>query len=374
MSQDNSSGRPVDLKIGADGVTLREIVHTSSGGDVFRVELTNQLGALPLKIGAANVGLPSAAGSNGVAPGSAHALTFGGNASVTIPPGAVAISDPVPMQLAPESNLSISLFIPSQTLPQLTIHQQALETNYIAAGDQTAAPTLTNASTLKEWYLLKAVDVQTRAPNAATVVALGDSITDGSFSTTDANLRWPDELGRRLQASPRTRHLGVVDVGIGGNRVLHDVNGPSALARFDRDVLAQDGVKYLIILESVNDLGHATDPVKPYDIVSADDLIWGLTQLAERAHAHGIKVFIATLTPYAKSKYDSPAAAKISHAINSWIRTTNLIDGVVDLEKATQDPANPAQFLPAFDHGDHLHPNDAGYKAMGDAIDLNLFE
>ena len=208
---------------------------------------------------------------------------------------------------------------------------------------------------------------------SASIVVFGDSITDGALSTRDANARWPDLLARRLQANKKTAELGVLNQGIGGNRILHDTTGPSALARFDRDVLAQTGVKYLVIMESINDIGHAQDPVKPYDVVTAEDLIVGLGQLATRAHTHGIKVYGATLTPYVGAKYSSPAGEAMRQAVNKWIRTTNQLDGFIDFDKATQDPANPAVFAPAADSGDHLHPADPGYKIMADSIDLNLF-
>ena len=165
----------------------------------------------------------------------------------------------------------------------------------------------------------------------------------------------------------------MLNQGIGGNRILHDTTGPSALARFDRDVLAQSGVKYLVIMESINDIGHATDPTKPYDVVTADDLIAGLTQLAIRAHTHGIKVYGATLTPFVGAKYQSPTGEEMRQAVNQWIRTTNQFDGVIDFDKVTTDPTHPGMFLPLDDSGDHLHPGDAGYKAMGESIDLKLF-
>jgi lysophospholipase L1-like esterase len=204
-------------------------------------------------------------------------------------------------------------------------------------------------------------------------VAFGDSITDGAHSTRDANDRWPDVLAQRLHANKKTAQLAVLNEGIGGNRVLHDNTGPSALARFDRDVLAQAGVKYLILLESINDIGHAEDPVRPYDVITADDLIAGLTQLAIRAHTHGIKVYGATLTPYVGAKYASPAGEKMREAVNQWIRTTNQLDGFIDFDKATSDPANPQVFSEAAGSIDNLHPGDSGYKLMGNAIDLKLF-
>jgi lysophospholipase L1-like esterase len=223
------------------------------------------------------------------------------------------------------------------------------------------------------WPILKGIDIKGSAESAA-IVTFGDSITDGALSTRNANARWPDVLAKRLQADKKTANLGIINEGIGGNRVLHDVAGPSALARFDRDVLAQAGVKYLIIMESINDIGHAADPVKPYDVVSAEDIIFGLGQLAERARTHGIKVYGATLTPYGGAKYASPAGETMRTAVNNWIRTTKQLDGFIDFDKATQDPANPTVYLPANDSGDHLHPKDAGYKVMGEYIDLKLFE
>jgi lysophospholipase L1-like esterase len=209
--------------------------------------------------------------------------------------------------------------------------------------------------------------------NDAAIVAFGDSITDGARGTPNTNMRWPDELARRLQADKKFSGLGVLNEGIGGNRVLHDGTGPSALARFDRDVLAQAGVKYLIVMESINDIGVGTRLNNPYDTVSADDLIAGLQQLVERAHIHGIKVFGATLTPYVGAGYQSPAGETIRTAVNDWIRSSKSLDGVIDFDMTTRDPNDPSKFSPAMDSGDHLHPGDAGYKAMGEAIDLKLF-
>jgi lysophospholipase L1-like esterase len=355
---------------GLADTTLREIVHISIGGPTLRVVFTNEFGTDPLTIGAANVGIST--GGNTVDLANAAGLTFAGRTQVVIPPGALVVSDPVALKVPAAADLAISLFLPTQTIHTVSAHGSADQTSYTAPGNVVGANALDTPTEIANWPFVKAVDVKVSADSAA-VVALGDSITDGAFATINANARWPDELARRLLANKSTANLGVLNLGIGGNRVLHDVSGPSALARFDRDVLAQAGVKYLIILESINDIGHATDPVRPYDIITADDLIAGLTQLADRAHMHGIKVFGATLTPDGKSKYDSPAEVAMRDAVNHWIRTTPEFDGVIEFDKATQDPANPANFLPTLDHGDHLHPNDAGYKAMGDAIDLKLF-
>jgi len=363
--------RPPAFVYGAADTTVREIVHVSLGGPQVRVIFTNEFGTEPLTIGAAHVAVSQ--GGSTINLVSAAGLTFGGRTSVVIPPGALVVSDPATVSLPAAADLAISFFLPAQTITHLSQHGNANQTSYAAPGNVAGAKTLDNPTKLASWAFVKGVDVKVSADSAA-VVALGDSITDGAFSSLDANARWPDELARRLLANKKTANLAVLNEGIGGNRVLNDVTGPSALARFDRDVLAQSGVKYLIILESINDIGHATDPVRPNGIVSADDLIFGLTQLAQRAHSHGIKVYAATLTPDGQSKYDSPAAEAMRQAVNQWIRTTNQFDGFIDFDKATRDPANPTIFLPAYDHGDHLHPNDPGYKAMGDAIDLKLFQ
>ena len=355
---------------GTDGTTLREIVHVSLGGPTVRVIFTNEFGLDPLTIGAAQIALSTEASA--ITPASAVPLTFNGKPSITIPPGALVVSDPVAFRLAPASNLAVSLFLPDQPVNQLTLHPFADQTNYLVSGNAATAASLDSPQTFFTWDFLKGIDVSAEEKSAS-IVTFGDSITDGAHSTRDANARWPDVLAHRLLADKKTAHLGVLNEGIGGNRILHDTTGPSALARFDRDVLAQAGVKYLVIMESINDIGHATDPAKPYDVVTAEDLIAGLTQLAVRAHTHGIKVYGATLTPFVGAKYQSPAGEEMRQAINQWIRTTNQLDGVIDFDKVTTDPTHPGMFLVLDDSGDHLHPGDAGYKAMGESIDLNLF-
>jgi lysophospholipase L1-like esterase len=334
------------------------------------VVFTNEFGTDPLTIGAAHVAVSQ--GDSSINLVSASGLTFSGRPTVTIPPGALVVSDPAAVNVPAGSDLAISFFLPAQTIHQLSQHGGADQISYTAPGNVVGAKTLDNPTEIRSWPFVKGVDVKVSAQCAA-VVAFGDSITDGAFAAVNQNARWPDELARRLLANPKTAGIGVLNEGIGGNRILHDNTGPSALARFDRDVIAQAGVKYVIILEAINDIGHAYTTVRPYDVVSADDLIAGYVQLAERAHTHGIKVYFATLTPYTGAGYMSPAGEQVRQALNQWIRTTKEIDGFIDFEKATQDPANPAVFLPAYDHGDHLHPSDPGYKAMGDAIDLSLF-
>ena len=352
-------------------VTLRQIVHTSLAGNRLRIRFTNEFGTEPLEIRAADVALSASNGA--IQPGTDHVVTFGGKPSFRIPAGALALSDPIDLPTAAFADLAISIYLPVQQISVASIHGGAHQTNYLQAGNAVGAPTLESPAKQESWYFLKGVDVEPKADNAAAVVAFGDSITDGAYATVDANVRWPDFLARRLQANANGANLAVLNEGIGGNRVLHDGNGPSALARFDRDVLAQAGVKYVIVLESINDIGRLSRHNDPMDVVSAEDLEQGLQQLVARAHEHNIKVFGATLTPYEGAGYGCTMGEAVREAVNQWIRNSGVFDGVVDFDKATRDPDHPRMFSPKYDSGDHLHPNSVGYSAMGDAVDLNLF-
>ena len=349
------------------GVTLREVVHVSMGGDMVRVRFSNLYGTGPLVIGAVQIAQTQKGAA--IVPGSAKPLTFHGQPSVSIPNGALAVSDPVPFKLAPLSDLTVSFYLPSPAGP-VTEHELGEATSYHAPGNAVSSPDLAGAATETMWYYLNGVDTLAAA-DAGAVITLGDSITDGARSTVDTNQRWPDELARRLQADPKYRRLSVLNEGISGNKILLDGAGPNALARFDRDVLAQSGAKYLLILEGINDIGrlHGT----PDAGLTAADLIGALDQMILRAHAHGIAVIGCTLTPYHGAGYYTENGEAIRKAVNDWIRTGGAFDGVVDFEAAVRDPNHPDTFLPADDPGDHLHPNDAGYKVMGDAIDLKLF-
>lgn len=366
VSTDNS-----DARFGAADTTYREIVHVSLGGSRVRIILTNEFGTDSLTIGAAHLAL--SAGKGDVDLAASSTLKFGGKSTITIPPGALAVSDPADLKLPPFADLAVSLFIPAQPMQHVSIHNFANQTSYAVAGNSVSAPRLDTPKEIYSWPFFKGVDV-VADDQAASIVTFGDSITDGVHSTRDANARWPDVLARRLQADKKTAGLGVLNEGIGGNRILHDNAGPSALARFDRDVIAQTGVKYVVILESINDIGHATAPVKAYDPVTADELIQAFGQMIERAHTHGIKVIGATLTPYTGANYASPSGEAIREGVNQWIRTSNRLDGVIDFDKVTQDPTNPTSFSAAADSSDHLHPGDSGYKLMGDSVDPKLFE
>jgi lysophospholipase L1-like esterase len=349
------------------GATLREVVHVSMGGETLRVRFSNLYGAAPLMIGAAEIAqtLKGAA----IVSGSGKPLTFHGQPSTSIPPGALSVSDPVTFKLAPLSDVTVSFYLPSPSGP-VTEHQLGNATSYHAAGNVVSSDVLDAPSTITSWEYLNGIDTLAAA-DAAAVITIGDSITDGAKSTIDTNQRWPDELARRLQADPKYRHLSVLNEGISGNKVLLDGAGPNVLARFDRDVLAQAGARYLLILEGINDIGrlHGT----PDAGLTAADLISAYDQMIQRAHTHGIAVIGCTLTPYHGAGYYTEAGEAIRKAVNDWIRTSGAFDGIVDLEAAVRDPNHPDTFLPSVDPGDHLHPNDAGYKAMGDAIDLKLF-
>jgi lysophospholipase L1-like esterase len=351
--------------------TVRQIVHISNGGDQVRIRLTNAYGMDSLAI--SDVHLAVSAGGPAIKDGTDHTVTFGGAASIRLAPGAEIYSDPVPLAVAPLSDLAISIFFPNQVMRAETYHQLGLQTNYQVNGDQSGASTLNDAVKINSWYFLDGVDVPAVEGSRA-IVTVGDSITDGALSTPDTNQRWPDLLAARLKQEHGLENVAVLNQGISGNRVLNENAGPSAVARIDRDILAQNGVKYVIVLDSINDIGRlASRIITPEDVITAADLEYGLSQLADAAHEHGIKIYGATLTPYVGAGYSSDKGEQIREAVNDWIRTSGVFDGVVDFDKITQDPANPTKFNPAYDSGDHLHPNDAGYKAMADGIDLKLF-
>jgi lysophospholipase L1-like esterase len=353
--------------------TLRLIVHTSTGGNRVRIRVSNEFGSAPLRIGAARIAL-RATGAE-IAPGTDRALTFSGRSSITIPAGAPALSDPVELNVPALSDLAISLYLPGE-VQATTVHGSAFQTNYVSLpGEFTGAPTLPVERTITSWPFLTEADVDNAG---AAIVTLGDSITDGTRSTVDTNNRWPDWLARRLQTvrdpvlGINTR-LGVVNRGISGNRLLGEganpLAGRDAQERFDRDVLATAGVRFMTVLIGINDIGNST----PENPVTAEDLIAGYRQLIARAHAKGIAVYGGTLTPFEGASYYSPEKELVRQAVNNWIRSSDEFDAVIDFDLVTRDPARPSRFLPAYDSGDHLHPNDLGYQAMGNAVPLTLF-
>jgi lysophospholipase L1-like esterase len=358
---------------------VRQIAHVSIGGNRVRIVLSNEYGTRPLTVGAAHVA--QAAGGSSIVAGSDRPLTFGGRASFTIPPGAPAVSDPVDLPVAPLSNLAVSLFLPEVT-PLTTFHWEGVQTAYIAAGDQTAASEIKTAeTTTKARVLLSEIQVDA-PPDARAIVTFGDSITDGATSTPDANHRWPDLLAERLQQAGNT-HVAVLNEGISGARVLRDRMGDNALARFGRDVLDHAHADTVVLMMGINDIGWPGTILVPKGEAapSADDIIFGYRQLIARAHDHGMRIIGATLTPFEDTFHGNPLFGyydeekeKKRQAVNEWIRKSGAFDGVIDFDAATRDPANPKHILAAYDSGDHLHPHDIGYKAMADAIDLNLLK
>jgi lysophospholipase L1-like esterase len=357
-------------------VTLRQIVHLSIGGAQLRLRLSNCFGTAPLRFTAVHIARPVAADSPNIIPGTDKALTFSGQPDVIVPAGADYVSDPIDFPVAALSDLAITLHLDAVPAQQ-TGHPGSRATSYVAPGDLVSASDLPEAARLDHWYFVSGVDVSASA-QAAAIVALGDSITDGHASTTNANNRWPDVLAKRLEASPATRSLAVLNQGIGGNRLLLDGIGPNGSARFDRDVLAQAGVRYVIVLEGINDIGMLTVngdvPQSDHDSLVHQVLV-AYQQIITLSHTHGIKVIGATLLPFVGSDYYRPAPPSEAdrRAINQWIRAPGHFDAVIDFDKIMRDPAHPDHLLPAFDSGDHLHPSPAGYAAMADAIPLSLF-
>jgi len=356
--------------------TLRQVVHLSVGGSQLRVHLTNAFGTAPLRISAAHIARPVSAASGSIEVATDVALTFGGSAAVTIPAGAEYVSDPVAFSAAALSDLAISIHVDEPPVVE-TGHPGSRATSYVVHGDLVSAANLEGAKKVEHWYQIGSVDVATSA-QAAAVVTLGDSITDGHGATTNGNDRWPDVLARRLQATPAMKTVSVLNHGIGGNRLLLDGLGPNALARFDRDVVAQTGVRYVIVFEGVNDLGTLTRdaPASAAEHKAlVDHIESAYEQMIVRAHAHGIRVIGATITPYGGSDYyhPGPESEADRQAINAWIRDPKHFDAVVDFDKVVRDPARPDRLNPAFDSGDHLHPSAVGYKVMGEAIPLAMF-
>lgn len=351
--------------------TLRQSARVSLGGARVRVLLSNAYGTKPLVIGAAHVAKDD--GNAAIVPGSNRALTFGDQPRVIVPIGATAISDPVELDVAALDVLSVSLYLPTPT-PPATFHWDARKTAYIGAGDQTTATRLEHDATLTSHVFLSAIEVEADA-SARTVVAIGDSITDGNMATIDGHARWPDVLASRL-----TDHdVAVVNAGISGGRLLRDLMGENALARFDRDVLSQPGIASVIVLLGINDIGWPGTPFDPDARgASAGELIAGYRQLIAHAHARGVRIVGGTLTPFEGALQDTPMRdyftdekERVRQAVNAWIRDSGEFDAVVDFDATARDPAHPVRFLPAYDSGDHLHPGDAGYRAMAQAIDLD---
>jgi lysophospholipase L1-like esterase len=358
-----------------NGVTLRQIVHVSLGGNLARVRFSNSEGDEPLVIGAASIGVRSS-GASVKAP-SLRTLTFAGASSISVAPGAVAVTDPVWLDVDAGDDLAISLFVPSAQAGTTTL-SLAHQTSYVSpAGDFTGATNMAVASTNTSWYWLSGVEVL-EGRGARAVVAFGDSITEGLASTTDANARWTDVLARRLHAQRVTRDVAVLNEAISGNRVLNDFIGPNAGRRIDRDVLTQGGVAFVVLLLGTNDMGFSQFPPGAFPgvslaNVSAAEIISGYQQIILRVHQAGAKIYGATVLPFEGAGYYDAGVEPKRAALNQFIRSSGEFDGVIDFDAVMRDPAHPTRMRAEFDSGDHLHPNDAGYAAMGNSIRLSLF-
>jgi lysophospholipase L1-like esterase len=348
--------------------SIRQVVHVSLGGDSLRVRFSNEFSSSPVTMNSVNISVSE--DSSSIASNTDQTLMFNGKPEVTIQPGSAIISDPFKFELKPLSNVTITIFF-GNTSPDVTGHPGSRTTSYILPGDKVAATVFRGAVKTDHWYIIRGIDVL--APKTAAAVAvLGNSITDGRGSGTNKQNRWPDELARRLQENPETREVAVLNEGIGGNCVLRACLGPSALSRFDRDVINQSKVRWLIILEGINDIGqvHTAEAAEKV----AGSLIDAYKNMIEKAHTNDILVYGATLMPFGGSFYDNPYSEEAWKKVNQWIRSSSKFDAVIDLDAALRDPANPLHLLPEADSGDHLHPSETGHRMMAEAVDLKLFK
>lgn len=356
--------------------TIRLIARVTLGGKTLRLRLSNAYGNQKLAIGSVHVGLRDGT-SERIVPGSDRKITFGGEAGATIAVGALIVSDPVKLEVAALADLAVSIHLPGDVRESFPItgHGNCHQTNYISPpGDFTGATAMPVKETTENWYFLSAIEILASEETGG-IVCFGDSLTEGNLSSLDSNSRWPDQLARRLVAR-RGRGFGVMNQGIGGNRILHEMRGESGLRRFDRDALAQTGASHVIVFMGTNDLRNQRG--NPAEIVTAEQMIAGLKQFPLRARARGLKIYGATLLPYENETYHpgawTPAGEQKRQVINEWIRSGGAFDRVIDFDKALRDPAHPSSMLPAYDCDDHLHPSDNGYRQMGDSIDLTLFD
>lgn len=345
------------------------IVHVTLGGRKVRVELSNMFDTQPLEIGAAHIARHK--GNGAIASGTDRILTFSGKPSITIMPGVLVVSDPVDLDVAPLSDVAVSLYLPHDTGTP-TSHMVGLHTTYVASGDVAGSETTPADNAIFSYAWLSSLDVLAPA-DAFTVVALGDSITDGFATTRDADRAWPTLLAKRLLADKPTQHVSVVNQGISGNQVLRDGAGVSALARFDRDVLSRAGVKWVILLEGINDINIRGRTEGP-NALTSDELIQGYRQIIERCHEYGIRVIGVTIMPEEGVPTASERGEAIRQAVNVWLRAKGNFDAVVDFDAVVRDPERPTRIRQQLDPGDHIHPNDAGNQAMADAFDLSVFK
>lgn len=360
--------RNMPPKPGLSDNTLRQVVYVSLGGENIRVRFSNEFSTSPIIMKEVHIAVST--GNSAIDPATDVALKFAGNEEITIEPGTAIISDPFRFSMKPCANLAITIYF-GDTSPDVTGHPGSRTTSYILSGNEVSAVEFPDAVTTDHWYIIQGIDVIAPEP-AAAVVVIGNSITDGRGSGTNKQNRWPDEMAKRLLKNPDTKHVAVLNQGIGGNCMLRQCLGPSALSRFERDVIKQSRVRWLIIFEGINDIGQSRGTEGAVKV--ADDLVAAYEEMIDSAHVEGIRVYGATLLPFGGSFYDSPDHESARTKVNEWIRTSGRFDAVLDLDDVLQDPENPLHLLPEADTGDHLHPNETGHRMMAEAVDLTLFK
>ena len=370
-----SSGSAFSSAPSFENQTIRQIVHGSIGGTAVRVRVSNDFGSRNLELGAASVGLQQSGAD--IRPGTLRTLTFSGEESISIPAGAYVLSDPVELVSQDFSNYVVSLYFPQDT-GAATIHSAGLQTSYVSdAGDFTASTGFPVQGTTESIFFLSGVEVAATR-GAGVLVTFGDSITDGTGSTADTNQRWPNLLGQRLAAQGRL-NIGILNQGIAGNRVLHDMIGENALARFERDVMSWPNLSHVVVMLGINDIGFSEIANFPFgdevdnSPISAEQLIAAHRQLIARAKSRGVKIYGATLTPFGGAGYFSEAGEAKRQAVNTWIRESGEYDGVIDFDQALRDPLEPTRMREDLHAGDWLHPNDTGYAVMASVINLAVF-
>lgn len=346
--------------------SLRQVVRVSIGGDTLRMKFSNDFSTSPTTMQAVSIAVSK--GGAGIDVSTSKALTFQGSSSVTMSPKSSVISDPVAFRLTPRMSVAITIRYGSSSA-SVTGHPGSRTTSYLLTGDQTRAADFSNPTKTEHWYSINAIDV--KAPlSAASVAILGNSITDGRGSTTDQQNRWPDIFSEALLKNPATRNVGVLNLGIGGNCVLNGGLGPTGVSRFDRDILEQQGVRWVVVFEGVNDIGGVRNDLAAADM--ANNLIDAYKSFISKAHAKNLKIYGATIMPFGGNGYSNPFSEKCRQTVNEWIRTSGLYDGVIDFDKIMASPNDPTK-LPSSYQNDGLHPDAAGYLKMGNSIDLDLF-